>query len=148
MGNDAMTNRILELVNNLVTLNRAALVIYLLLFLLVHHRGKPIDNSSIIFDDVRRHALYLAVAITIDKIGALIVGFTVAVFRAIGIGGGDGIPSSLVLPGMISGSILMGVGTLLTLRVLSVKNHGDYIWGGTAALTALYGAAGLLKMIL
>jgi len=143
------TNHILELANNLVTLNRAALVIYLLLFLFMQARtAKIVSDPAIIVDDVRRHALCLAIAITIDKIGALTVGFTVAIFRAVGIGGGAGVPPALVLPGMVGGSVLMGLGTLLTLRILSIKHHGDYIWGGTAALTVLYGGAGLINIFI
>jgi hypothetical protein len=131
------SNHILELVNNLATINRLFLVIYLIKFL-VFEKFVPVVRESLIIPDISRHALCLAFAITIDKVGALIVGITIWLWRAMGLGGGSGLVSLSAVPGMVIGSILMTIGTLLLIRILSIAKYGDIIWHSVIMIDFVY----------
>ena len=138
-----MTNHILEIANNFATINRLALVIYLLIFLTTDN-FKPRVLNSLVVPDIHRHALCLAVALTIDKVGALIVGITIWIYRAIGLGGGSGTAAFSSVPGIVVGSLLMGLGTLLLLRILSIAKYGDIIWHALLAIDFIYIALAVL----
>lgn len=132
-----MNNHILEIVNNLATINRLVLVVYLVHFFFMGN-FKPALSDDLVIPDIHRHALCLAVALTVDKIGALIVGITIWLWRAMGIGGGAGVIHFSSVPGMVTGSLLMAFGTLLLIRILSIAKYGDSIWQYTLVADALY----------
>lgn len=132
-----VTNHILEVVNNLATINRLALVIYLLIFL-ASDNFKPKIINNIVVPDIHRHALCLAFALTVDKLGALIVGLTIWLWRAVGLGGGAGNAAISAVPGMVLGSVLMAIGTILLLRILSIARYGNSIWLSVAGVSGAY----------
>lgn len=121
-------NQILEIVNNLRLLNQLAVFIYLGHFILngMPRNSKPQD---MILPDHRRMATSLALAIETWLLGSVIVGMTVWVNRAMGVGGGlsHHLPFWIII-GMTAGSLLMVFGALLVLRIMSIARHGDLFW--------------------
>ena len=139
-------NHVLEIANNLATINRGFLVVYLLWFLLLDG-ARPARRapSTLVVSDIRKHAMCLAFGLTVDKVGALIVGVTVWLWRK-GIGGISGPIVVNSVPGMVAGSILMAVGTLLLLRILSMARFGAVIWGAAAAASMAFILAAVLMI--
>ncbi len=159
-----MLNHILEIANNVTTINRLALVIYLSKYIFDEYRRnpeyfkryireflagfftgeakpmrqQPRNFSEIVLVDVKRHAMCLSFALIVDKAGALIIGITVLIWRASGVGGGPGPLNFAKVGWMVTGSIGMAIGTLLILRILSIARFGGKIWLPLLAIDVLY----------
>jgi len=131
------TNHILEVVNNLRTINQAAVWLYMTWFL-IWGMWTTASPHHAIMTDMRRMAMCLAFALWLHNFGALIIGFTIWVLRAVGLGGGAGHPAVSSIPGMATGSILIALSAVLVLRLMSIAKFGDRLWASLLALDVVF----------
>lgn len=132
-----MINHILEVVNNLRTINQFAVMIYLGQFLLLG-MGPASHPQTIILPDLRRMAMCLGVALETWVGGAVMIGLTIWVNRAMGLGGGTGPTAWWTVPPMSVGSVLMAIGAIMVLRILSIARHGNILWHALIVVDVLY----------
>lgn len=131
------TNQILEIVNNLRTIDQSLFAIYLTWYL--WDRRKPYSHpESILIHDPKRLALCLGIALLVDKYGASIVGITIWILRTYGLGGGVAPPPAASIPGMVGGSLLMTIGAILLLRLMSIGRFGERVWLGLVAIDVIF----------
>lgn len=136
-----MMNRILEIVNNVATINRWAAALYVMNFLfftLIKPRPQAGTLPDIVIPDIYRHAICISFALLIFMSGGNVVGTTIAIFRAWGIGGGAGVPTweSTIL--MSAGQLMMAAGLLLLIRILSYSRFKNRLCYAVAALDGAY----------
>lgn len=129
----ALLNRILEIANIDTIINRAALVAYLIWFLILQHpRFRQVygADSTIVWKDVFRYGICLAMANLIDKAGALVLTIGVDLWRV----------QHLIIGFwlMLFGSFGAALGTLLILRVLSKPRFGERVWLPVLVVNILY----------
>jgi hypothetical protein len=136
------SNRILEVVNDVRTINQTALFVYFSWFLVLGWRAKG-HARSIILPDLDRMARCLGAGIWVWAFGAVIIGITIAIHRS-GLGDMSGLPAWWTVPPMALGSFQLGLGALLVLRIMSIARYGNILWFGLIAADLVYLASALV----
>jgi hypothetical protein len=131
-----MANFILEVVNNVRTINQQATWFFLLYFL-VYGIWYPGPNG-IAPADVRRFVFGLALGMWLHDTGGLIIGYTIWIFRAMGIGGGPGHPALASVYGMAAGQLTIGLAHILIVGVLSFRRFGNRLWLALVVIDIIY----------
>ena len=131
-----MMNQILELTNNVRTINQGALWLYFSVFLLVGFSVHA-NPQSYILPDLGRMARCLGFAIWVWATGAIVIGVTIWIQRR-GLGGLPGRPDWWTVPCMTLGNTLLALGALLLLRIMSLARFGNDIWHGLIMVNAAY----------
>jgi len=136
-----MMNHILEIVNNVATINRWAAALYIgnfLFWTMIKPRPRNGKMPDIMIPDVYRHAICISTALVLYMSGGNVVGTTIAIFRAVGIGGGAGMPTWESTLGMSLGNLMMALGLLLLIRIVSYSRFGNRICYAVAVLDGAY----------
>lgn len=131
-----MANFILEVANNVRTINQQATWFFLLYFL-VHGIWYPGPNG-IAPADIRRFVFGLALGMFLHDTGGLIIGYTIWFFRAIGIGGGAGHPSTASVYGIVTGQITIALAHVIIVAVLSHSRFGCRLWTALVLIDVVY----------
>jgi len=131
-----MANFILEVANNVRVINQQTTWVFLFYFL-VHGIWYP-GPRGIAPADIRRFVFGLALGMFLHDTGGLIIGYTVWVFRAMGIGGGAGHPSPASVYGMVTGQLTIAVAHILIVAVLSFSRFGCKLWVGLVLADIAY----------
>lgn len=129
-------NQILELANNVRTLNQAAAWAYFGIFLAIGFSARA-NPQSIILPDLGRMARCLGFSIWVWLSGSVVIGLTIWAWPR-GLGGLPGRPEWLVIPPMILGNMLLGLGALLVLRIMSIARFGNDIWHALVMVDVAY----------
>ena len=133
----ATTNHILEVVNNLRTINQASIFAYLTWFM-IWGMWSTASPQAAVMQDIRRMVLCTAFALWMHQGGGLVIGLTIWVFRAVGLGGGAGVASPWTVPPMALGSFLISLSAILLLRIMSVAKFGNRLWIGLMVLDLVF----------
>lgn len=134
-------NFILELTNNVRTINQAGVWVYFSLLLVAFLRTAA-EPRRLILQDADKMARCLAFAIWVWASGAVVIGITVGLQRA-GIGGFPGHPAPWVAPFMALGNLLLALGALLVFRIMSIAKYGDWLWYAMIVADIIYLAASI-----
>lgn len=131
------TNHVLEVVNNLRTINQASIFAYLTWFMIWGMRSTARPQAAVM-QDIRRMVLCTAFALWMHQGGGLVIGLTIWIFRAVGLGGGAGMASPWTVPWMGLGSILIAASAVLLLRIMSIAKFGNILWAGLLVIDLLF----------
>lgn len=121
-----MANFILDVANNVRVINQQATWFFLTWFLCwgIWFPGP----NGIARGDFFRFVFAFAFSQWLADSGGLIIGYTVAFFRAVGIGGGAGHPSPESVYGMVAGQSVLAIAHILMVAVLSFSRFGCRLW--------------------
>lgn len=135
-------NFVLETVNGVVAILTFFLLIFLTMYLFSELRRRHLAWRALMMS--LPIGMSLALALYVEKVGALLTRVVVWVWRRLGAGGAGGPMSHVQLQAMLLGAVLMAIGLLMLIRVLSKPRFGNWPWIVSGCITVGYVAVSVM----